>query len=64
MLLANSCQLHRQKGLYMENYISVSHWGMFKNVPKHEPEVEERRKRFEKILFPVVEQIVKVKVDV
>jgi hypothetical protein len=47
----------------MENKeISISHWGIFV-VPKDEPEViEARRKKMEKLLFPVVEQIVNVRV--
>jgi hypothetical protein len=47
----------------MENEeISISHWGIF-FTPKHEPEVTEaRRKRIEKLLFPIVEQIVDIKV--
>lgn len=44
---------------FFESEIYGASWGMLpmRNVPKDEPEVA-RKKRFEKLLFPVMEQIV------
>lgn len=54
----------RQNRRVMENYESVPMLGMFPVKPKHEPETLEKQKRIEKLLLPVVEQIVNVRADV
>jgi hypothetical protein len=41
--------------------VSVSKWGMFP-APKHEPEVLEAKKRFEKLTHPVCHTVVDIKV--
>jgi hypothetical protein len=48
---------------FMEYYISVSKWGMFPApAPKHEPETIAAKKRIERLLFPVMERVVDIKI--